>query len=440
MRRSHRCSCAARIGGRSGLLLLLVIASLWTGWPRTGVSEARSGTLILVGGVLRFNQRNVWNRITERAADLVVIAAASDRPKLYGDFARRALQRHGAFAEVLPLAVDSAEFGIDQRRATSDPALVEKVREAGGVFFVGGAPQRLAKVLFRADGSPTPMGKAVVEEYATGGVIVGGIPGSVGLSTGLDALGVLARGRVSPAQLHRGLGLATNGWFVDQQAFTTGRLAEILVAMRQLDFTHGLGIGANTAAVVEEGQVEVVGDEGVLLIDLSGSRSAAGSAGEFSLAGARLSYLEHGDSFDMATLEIRPAAVKLDGFEIVPDEEGRQPSGPARSVAGDLFAEGRLLHMLREVLDGSGHEASGLVWNKTVPRPSAVPAGGRPRQRSPLAVSEDAGSDGRGFRFRFHSVAETFGWLSVDSGMDRYTILNVGLDISAVRRKDIPDP
>ena len=147
------CTLAARIGGKSGpaswrCVLLLLIAIPWLGWPRPGVSEA--GTVILVGDVLRFNQRDVWSRIVEYAPDPVIVAAASDRPKLYGGFARRALERHGAFADLLPVAIDPAEFGVAHRHAASDPALVEKVREAAGVFFVGGAPQRLAEVLFQA--------------------------------------------------------------------------------------------------------------------------------------------------------------------------------------------------------------------------------------------------------------------------------------------------
>ncbi len=419
----------ARPGGKSGTAtatLLLMLALPWPGWPRPGIPEPESdaGTVILVGGVLPFNQRNVWSRIVGQAPDLVIIAAASGRPKLYGGFARRALERHGAFAELLPVAVDPAEFGVDHRRATGDPVLVGKVREAAGVFFVGGAPQRLAEVLFRPDGSPTPMAAAVAEVYAAGGTVVGGIPGAAGLFTGIDALEALTKGRIPPARFHRGLGLMGEGWLVDQHVFTAGRFAEILVAMRQLGLARGLGIGTSTAAVVEGGRLEVAGAEGVLLIDLSASRDESedrsrgvtGSAKGFRLAGARLSYLEHGDGFDMATLEVRPAAVKLDGFEIEPDEEDRQSSEPGRLVAADLFGRGRLLRLLREVLDGSRGEAFGLVF------------------------PEGAGDDERGFRFRFHSLAETVGWLSVHTGIERYTILNVGLEVTPVRRKDVPEP
>ena len=441
--------------GPAGRTLLLLLALLWLGWPRPGVPEPKpgAGTVILVGGVLRFNQRDVWSRIVGQAPELVIIAAAGDRPKLYGGFAQRALERHGAFAELLPVAVDPAEFGVGHRHATGDPALVGKVREAAGVFFVGGAPQRLAEVLFRADGSPTPMADAVAEMYAAGGTVVGGVPGVNGLFTGIDAMEALATGRIAPTRLHRGLGLMGEEWLVDQHAFTAGRFAEILVAMRQLGIARGLGVGADTAAVIEGGWLEVVGDGGVLLLDLSGSlngsesRNGAGNRNEaghryepesrsgsesrseyenqsqeasgpmqgFRLSGARLSYLEHGDRLDMRTLEVRPAAAKRDGFEIDPGAGERQPFARARPAAGDLFARGRLRQLLHEAIDGPGGEASGFVF------------------------PEGEGGGEWGFRFRFHPRPETRGWLSALSGIERYTIVNLGLEIAPVRRKDVQD-
>lgn len=296
--------------------------------------------------------------------------------------------------------------------------LVDKTLGAAGVFFVGGAPQRLAEVLLREDGSPTPMGSAVAELHGAGGVIIGGIPGSIGLFTGVDALEVLRSGRIPPRQLFRGLGLMSPRWFIDQHAFSPGRLAEMLVAMRQLGVEYGIGIGTNTAAVIDEGRLEVAGDEGVLVIDLSETRSVPGLSDQFRLANARLSYLEHGDRFDMSTLEFEPAPVKLDGFEIEPGG-GDQPPAQVEPPAGaDLFAKGQVLRLLREAIDGDRGEAIGLAY----------PEG------------EGEGDGARGFRFRFHSLAETAGWLSVDSGMERYTMLNVGLDVAPVTGREIRKP
>ena len=359
-------------------MLFLVIASLWIGSLRPGVAQAQSGPIILVGDVLRFNQRNVWSRIAEHAPDMVIVAAANDRPRLYGDFARRALERHGVFAELLPLAVDPAEFGTDSRRAVEDRTLIDGMLETSGVFFVGGAPQRLAEVLLRDDGSPTPMGSAIAELHGAGGVIVGGIPGSMGLSTGIDALEVLANGRIPPRRLFRGLGLVSPRWFIDQHAFSPGRLAEMLVAMRQLGAEHGIGVGTDTAAVIEEGRVEVIGEEGVLVIDLSETRTSPGLSNQFTLANARLSYLEHGDRFDMSTLEFEPAAVKLDGFEIESGGGDLPPAQGEPPAAADLFAKGQVLRLLREAIDGDRREAIGFAY----------PEGrGRGRRRTGLSLS-----------------------------------------------------
>ena len=398
----------------SGPMLFLTIVGLGLGWPRPGLPDTTSGAVILVGDVLPFNQSNVWNRIAEHAPELVIIAAASDRPKLYVGFAQRALERHGAFAELLPIAADTAEFGTGPRQAAEDPALVEQVRDAAGAFFVGGAPQRLARVLFRADGTPTPLANAVIEMHAGGGAVVGGIPGPAGLSTGVDALEVLAGGRVSPAQLFRGLGLMTEGWFVDQHVFSPGRFIEMLVAMHQLGIPHGIGVGTETSAVIEDGRMDVVGDEGVLLIDLSHRRPSPDAANGFQLAGARLSYLEHGDRFDMSTLEVTPAAAKLDGFELGSGGETSESAAHDRPAAGDLLAVGELLRLLREAIDG--------------PRPEALG----------FAFPDGEGDARQGFRFRFHSLDDTRGWLSVNSGADRYTIVNIGLDVSVAGRAEKP--
>ena len=413
---AHDRSYEARLPDSFRLVLLLLVASLWLGMPRSGIAEAQAGPIVLVGDVLRFNQRNVWSRIAELAPDLVIIAAASDRPALYGEFARRALERHGVFAELLPLAIDTAEFGIDHRRAVEDRMLVDKTLGAAGVFFVGGAPQRLAEVLLREDGSPTPMGSAIAELHGAGGVIIGGIPGSIGLFTGVDALEVLSSGRIPPRQLFRGLGLVSREWFIDQHAFSPGRLAEMLVAMRQLGIERGIGIGADTAAVIGGERMEVVGDEGILLIDLSETLAVPAPAQGFGLAGARLSYLEHGDRFDMSTLEVEPSAVKLDGFEIESRGADRPSPPDGRSVVADFLAAGQLPRLLREALDGTGREAFGF------------------------AFPEGEGHDGRGFRFHFRSRAETAGWLSVDSGMERYTMSNVGLEVAPVTRREMPKP
>ncbi|MCB1809507.1 MAG: hypothetical protein KDJ99_31390, partial [Candidatus Competibacteraceae bacterium] len=192
--------------------------------PAISASPTPSGTLLLIGDVLSFNQRIVWQRIFELsggdAADIVVIAAAHSRAKLYGGYAQRALSRYGPFVELLPLAVSPAEFNTHYRQAAHNPELVEQVQESNAVFFVGGAPQHLAEVMFSETGSPTPLAMAISQVYAAGGVIVGGIPGAAGAYTDIDAMRVLKQGQVPNNQLYQGLGLLAEGLYADQHFFS----------------------------------------------------------------------------------------------------------------------------------------------------------------------------------------------------------------------------
>lgn len=401
---------------RLSLVLLLLGLGLAVGWPRAGIANnAGRGALVLVGDVLRYNHPQIWKRICELAdrdlSDLTIIATASSRPKLYGSFAKRALERCGVFAEVAPVAINADEFGVPYQQAVSDPALVNKLQRANGVFFVGGAPQHLARALFRADGSPTPMAEAIARVHAAGGLVVGGIPGPAGVRTGIDAMDALERGRFHEHDLYRGLGLIAEGWYVDQHFFTAGRFAEVLVAMRQLGFTYGLGVGVDTAAVIESNRIEVVGDEGVMVVDLSMTMPGdAGDAG-FSLKGARLSYLDDGDVLDMATGKAIPSPEKLDDFEMRPNRESDPQSVKHGAVVENVFAKGRLVQLLRETLDGGSNQATGLAFH------------------------HGAGGHERGFRFRFYTGPDSVGWLSPRSGAERLTILNIHLDIEPLTRK-----
>ncbi len=400
----------------SKLLVLLFVLGFCT---RAAIAaEAKTGTLMLVGDVLSFKQRVIWKRIFELAggdaADIVVIAAAHERPKLYGGYALRALLRYGPFVELLPVAVSPNEFNTHYRHAVRDPDLVKQVQQANAVFFVGGAPQRLAKVLFNEDGSATPLATAVSQVYAAGGVIVSGIPGPGGAQTGIEAMSVLEQGHLPEQQLYRGLRLITPGWYVDQHFFSAGRFAETLVLMRQLAITYGIGVGANAAAVIKGRQLEIVGDGGVMIINLAGATTATGDTG-FNLKGARLSYLDNGDRIDLGTLQIAPDPNKLDAFEIDPSAVDHQPLIENRKVAADMFAPNRLVELLLVALDNEHKQTIGLAFRK------------------------GANKNDRGFQFRFYAGDDTIGWLTAESGSERFTAQNIYLDISPLTRRQADD-
>lgn len=398
----------SRLAGVLAAVLVLVCSGTCS--PRALGAESSQGTVILVGDVLRYNHPQIWQRVCDIAnqhlSDLVVVAAASDRPKLYGDFARRALARYGVFADVAPLALDRDEFGIPFQRAVGDPELVGKVLAANGVFFVGGAPQQLARVLFDADGMPTPMAEAIARVHADGGLVVGGIPGAVGVRTGFDALDALERGRFDDQDIYKGLGLVAEGWYVDQHFFTAGRFAEVLVAMHQLGLPYALGVGVDTAVVIEGGRAEVVGDGGVIVVDLSEASVGEHAADGFRLNDIRLSYLDDGDVLDMTTRNVIPSAEKTAGFELRPNEAPDARPAKQTLVVEDMFARGRLAYLLRQALDGGSNHAVGLALGHR--------------------------ANGRGFRFHFRTGPDSVGWLSMASGTERFTILDIRLDVKPV--------
>src|SRR5205814_6529914 len=165
-------------------------------------------------------------------------------------------------------------LAVDFHKAVYDPELAAQVEAAHGVFFSGGAQERLVAALRTSDGKPTPVLAAIGRVYARGGVVAGTSAGAAVMSHVMcrDArylLQVLRQGVTKGKEVDEGFGFLDNNWFVDQHFLVRGRIARALVIMRQFDLRYGLGIDEETAVVVHGGQADVVGHRGALLIDLS---------------------------------------------------------------------------------------------------------------------------------------------------------------------------
>ena len=88
---------------------------------------------------------------------------------------------------------------------------------------------------------------------------------------------------------------------VDQHFIKRGRLGRLVVAMERAGVRCGFGIDENTALLVEGATARVCGEYGVMLVDMRRSEGRAGF---------RLSYLDDGDSLDLARLRPEPGAGK----------------------------------------------------------------------------------------------------------------------------------
>ena len=137
-----------------------------------------------IGGALKNDNEEVWQRLVQLAggkgARFVVFGTASEDPEASAKSVVELLTRRGAVAEALPVAPKFA--WVDLNKVVRDPALIAKVRNARGVFFTGGAQERIVDVL-QPGGKPTPMLEAIWDVYRRGGVIAGTSAGAAIMST-----------------------------------------------------------------------------------------------------------------------------------------------------------------------------------------------------------------------------------------------------------------
>jgi cyanophycinase len=159
------------------LVLLFVLTGPFVGVTAGGdPTLPAKGALVIVGGGLRFNNDDVWNRIVELAPapegqkpKIAVFPTASSNPVTTGERIAAALKRYGAEPFVVPVAMRSMEQPYEA--AVQDPQLVEAVKSAHGVFFSGGSQRHITTALYTKEGKHTPMLDAIWAVYRGGGVI-----------------------------------------------------------------------------------------------------------------------------------------------------------------------------------------------------------------------------------------------------------------------------
>lgn len=385
-------------------LLLLVLGSA----PASG-----AGTVVAIGGALRDDNDAVWSKLVAlaggRDARYVVFGTASDDPERSAARVVALLESHGAEAESLPVAPKMP--GVDVAQAVRDPELIARVNAASGVFFTGGAQERIVDTL-QPGGDPTPLLEAVRGVLDRGGVVAGTSAGAAIMSHVMfrdapDLLAVMKGTLRDGKEVDRGLGFAAPGLFVDQHFLRRGRLGRMLPLMQSQGLQAAIGVEENSAAILRGHEVEIVGEGGALFVDLRDA-AADPKRGAFNLTGVRLTFLGDGDRLDARTRALTPSAAKLAGTRIDPRAAGFEPSLEDPPFLLDVLAPGAILRAMSFVLDGPTAEIRGLAYD-------ARPEASVPREL--------------GFEFRFYRGTDTAGWYADVHGDDAYTIANVRLDI-----------
>lgn len=391
--------------GAAAVVLLAAGCGVARGQAQAVPGEAR-GALVVIGGALRGDNAEVWERIVQLAggkgAAIAVFPTAAGNPERSARSTSAHLARYGARPFVVPIGAGTAGAPA---QAADDAALAARVRKAGGAFFTGGDQGRITAALVRPDGSRSRVLDALWSLYREGGVIAGTSAGAAMMSTTMfyqapPVLPLLKAGVRDGRDMAPGLGFAGPDLFIDQHLLIRGRFARMLPVMLAKGYRLGLGVDENSAVVLEPGRsAQVIGYKGALLLDLSAATVDA-TRPEFNLSNARISYLDSGDRIDFGSDRLRP------GF----DKEKLDPTRPyfrGPLFYTDILANTMVIDLLEKLADGDQASATGLAF-------------GGP------ASSEAE----KGFEFVFRRVPETEAYVS--NRAEAYSVYRVRLDVRPI--------
>jgi cyanophycinase len=406
-------------------LLLLALTSLTAGTALAQLPAAAAATTappkgyaVVIGGALKADNDDVWGRIVAlsggKGARWVVFGTASEYPDKTARRIGDLLEARGAVAESLPVAPQLKWVDLD--KAVRDPALLDTVRGATGIFFSGGAQERIVDT-FAPGGRPTPMLNAIWEVYQRGGVVAGTSAGAAIMSTVMfrDAPSVMnvMKGQLRDNQeVDHGLGFVGPNLFVDQHFLKRGRFGRMIPLMLAKGYKLGLGVDENSAAVVHGDQIEILGAKGALLVDLGEVKTDAANPA-LNATGIRLSYLDHGDRYDLGMHQVLPSERKLRGGKIDPAAPDYKPEYSTDPFYTDMLGDTTISNAMAFLIDSNQKEVRGLAFD-------------------PKAPPKDPKAD-LGFSFRLYKGPGSLGWYSDELGADEYTVSNVYLDIIPVR-------
>lgn len=238
-------------------------------------------------------------------------------------------QTHGFSPKHLNVHIDNYASGA------YSSAHVALVQQADVVFFSGGDQAKIARSLFKDDGSDTPVAAAIRQRWNGGAgslVVAGDSAGNHFLNATMHGVGIsygyLYFGADLPAPTPiasyasfgdirdgsnalryfdnggtmKGLGLLPTTLLSDTHFDArSGRLGRLAAAMRDLNIRLGLGVDENTGALVDTATnvVRVFGGGTVTVVDSNAATVQAAST--YKVSNLRVSLLSSGDSFNTST-------------------------------------------------------------------------------------------------------------------------------------------
>ena len=310
-----------------------------------------SGPLMIIGGAEdKLRKRRVLKHFIAAAggteARIAVIPTASSLGDEIVEVYDALFRAEGA-AEVVTVRPES-------REQAGDPALVEALDQSTGVFMTGGNQLKLSSII-----CGTAVGEAIHEAHRRGAVVGGTSAGASIQASHMIALGV---GGTTPkqrmTQMAAGLGLL-EGTVIDQHFEQRNRYGRLLMLVAQSPQLLGLGVDEDTAAIVRDGELSVVGRGAVTILDPSAVTTNAYDAKRSApllVSGVVLHVLPDGAHFDLESRTLIPPERHVDPLEAAELEEaGRDLRQMARDIAAADASPSALRRRLRLRRPGSRH-------------------------------------------------------------------------------------
>jgi cyanophycinase len=269
-----------------------------------------AGPLVLIGGAEDKTGDCVVLREFVRLAGgararVAVLTVASEYPEEVGAEYLAVFQRLGVKqVEIL----DARE-----REQATEPALVEAVEHATGVFFTGGDQLRITNLL---GGSVAD--QALHRRHDEGLVLGGTSAGAAMMAANMILEGKSgATPRVGHVRIGPGMEFL-HGVLVDQHFAQRGRSGRLLSALAQYPHQLGVGIDEDTALVLQGDEFEVIGSGAVAVFDAGcathNDMLERHPCEHIALCNVRLHVLTAGFRFRLSdrqpVLEARPARAK----------------------------------------------------------------------------------------------------------------------------------
>ncbi|HYW19668.1 MAG TPA: cyanophycinase [Nodularia sp. (in: cyanobacteria)] len=253
--------------------------------------------LVIIGGAEdRDGDSQILREFVRRAggikAKIVIMTAATELPRDVGEDYIRVFERLGAEGVRI---IDTAT-----REDASSSTALEAIAQATGIFFTGGDQARITSIL-----KDTEIEAAIHQRFSEGIVVAGTSAGAAIMPDKMIVEGDSeTHPRIEIVEMAPGLGFLP-GVIIDQHFSQRGRLGRLLSALVQEPAELGFGIDENTAMVVTDHQIEVIGEGSVTIIDES--ETTYNNMGEIlkdeplAIFGAKLHILPPGYKFDLKT-------------------------------------------------------------------------------------------------------------------------------------------